>query len=92
MKFHNHFIFKFLSVTIFASCSEEAPPFAFMKPANFPNPTYTFENNPVTERGFNLGKQLFFDPLLSRDGTVSCTNCHQQATAFADGPQHPLRD
>ncbi|RLA69397.1 MAG: cytochrome B6 [Epsilonproteobacteria bacterium] len=23
-----------------------------------------------------LGKQLFFDPILSKDGTVSCTSCH----------------
>ena len=64
--------------------------YRFVKPSNFPEPTYTFDNNPVTKKGFELGKKLFFDPLLSRDGTVSCNSCHIQATAFADGQQHPL--
>ena len=73
--------------------SGDVPPdlaYVFVRPPHFPEPTYSFDNNPVTERGFELGKQLFFDPLLSRDGTVSCNSCHIQATAFADGPQHPL--
>ncbi|MDX2303377.1 MAG: cytochrome c peroxidase [Microscillaceae bacterium] len=64
--------------------------FVFKKPANFPEPTYTFKNNPVTKDGFLLGKKLFFDPILSRDGSVSCNNCHIQSTAFADSQQHPL--
>lgn len=67
----------------------EVDPYAFAVPAHFPEPTYTLENNPVTEAGFNLGKALFFDANLSRDGSVSCNNCHQQAIAFADNPAHP---
>lgn len=31
-----------------------------------------------------LGKLLFFDPILSRDGTISCASCHLPAFAFAD--------
>jgi len=31
-----------------------------------------------------LGKILFFDPILSRDSTVSCASCHKPAFAFAD--------
>ncbi len=71
---------------------EEAPDntYVFIKPTNFPEPTYTFKNNPVTKEGFLLGRRLFFDPLLSRDGSVSCNNCHIQSTAFADAQQHPL--
>ena len=64
--------------------------YRFVNPANFPEPTYTFENNPVTEAGFELGRRLFYDPMLSVDGTVSCNNCHQLALAFADAQQHPL--
>lgn len=64
--------------------------YAFEKPANFPEPTYTFENNPLTKEGFALGKKLFFDPMLSRDNSVSCNNCHQQSRAFADTPLHPV--
>lgn len=62
--------------------------FTFVKPSHFPEPTYTFDNNPVTEEGFKLGKKLFFDPILSRDKSVSCNNCHQQSRAFADSPLH----
>lgn len=64
--------------------------YEFKRPSNFPEPTYTFDNNPVTKDGFLLGRKLFFDPLLSRDGSVSCNNCHQQARAFADSDQHPV--
>lgn len=32
-----------------------------------------------------LGKHLFYDPILSRDSTVSCATCHKQELAFTDG-------
>ncbi len=69
---------------------EPSGTYVFTPPAHFPAPAYTFENNPVTEPGFELGKKLFYDPSLSRDGSVSCNNCHIQGTAFADAQQHPL--
>ena len=31
-----------------------------------------------------LGKLLFFDPVLSRDSTISCASCHRPEYAFAD--------
>jgi cytochrome c peroxidase len=31
-----------------------------------------------------LGERLFFDPILSRDRTVSCASCHKPEHAFAD--------
>src|SRR6476659_8836118 len=31
-----------------------------------------------------LGKLLFFDPLLSKDYTISCASCHKPDHAFAD--------
>jgi len=77
-----------------SSCNSEEPetskdPYNFEQPENFPEPTYTFDNNPVTNEGFELGRKLFFDPILSRDNSVSCNNCHQQSRAFADTPLHP---
>lgn len=80
------------------SCKKEDPTsgssqgnrYAFEVPSNFPKATYTFDKNPITEKGFKLGKKLFYDPLLSRDGSVSCNNCHIQSLAFADAQQHPL--
>ena len=51
-------------------------------PTNFPAPTYDLSKNPLTEEGFALGRKLFYDPLLSKDGSISCASCHQQDAAF----------
>lgn len=37
-----------------------------------------------------LGRELFFDRRLSRNGAVSCARCHQPERAFSDGRQHAL--
>ncbi len=55
----------------------------FVVPEGWPEPVYDFSKNPVTTAGFQLGRQLFYDPLLSRDTTISCASCHLQATGFA---------
>jgi cytochrome c peroxidase len=34
-----------------------------------------------------LGKALFFDPILSRDGTVSCASCHDLWSGGDDGKE-----
>lgn len=44
------------------------------------------ENNPVTVEGVELGRYLFYDPILSHDSTFSCGSCHFQARAFTDSP------
>jgi cytochrome c peroxidase len=33
----------------------------------------------------DLGRYLFFDPILSADGSVSCASCHHPDKGFADG-------
>ncbi|MDG1331084.1 MAG: cytochrome c peroxidase [Crocinitomicaceae bacterium] len=50
--------------------------------SDWPEPIYNFEQNPITEEGFQLGRKLFYDPMLSRDNTISCANCHLQYTGF----------
>lgn len=40
--------------------------------------------NPQTVEGVALGKKLFFDPILSRDNTISCASCHAPQHAFTD--------
>lgn len=57
-------------------------------PANFPAPAYNLSQNPVTEAGFNLGKKLFYDKIISRDSTISCADCHISYSAFSH-PDHP---
>lgn len=38
----------------------------------------------VVDRRVELGKKLFFDPILSRDRKVSCASCHKAEHGFAD--------
>ncbi|MFN2440318.1 MAG: cytochrome-c peroxidase [Chitinophagaceae bacterium] len=54
----------------------------FEVPQGFPLPQYSFQANPVTKEGFELGRRLFYDGQLSKDGSISCASCHQQAAAF----------
>lgn len=42
-------------------------------------------DNPPTRETIALGKKLFFSPLLSADGAISCATCHDPAKAFTDG-------
>ena len=57
-------------------------PIYFDIPKNWPKPVYDFSKNPLTEEGFQLGRNLFYDPILSRDNTISCASCHLQQTGF----------
>lgn len=57
-------------------------PLYFDIPKGWPTPTYDFSKNPLTEEGFQLGRKLFYDPIISRDSTISCASCHLQATGF----------
>ncbi|MEM7367561.1 MAG: cytochrome c peroxidase [Bacteroidota bacterium] len=52
-------------------------------PDHFPLPEIP-ANNPLTPAKADLGKRLFFDPILSRDRNLSCGSCHFQEHAFAD--------
>jgi len=38
-----------------------------------------------TAQQIDLGRYLFFDPLLSGDGTLSCASCHRPERGLADG-------
>ena len=54
----------------------------FESPENWPEPVYDFSNNQLTEEKIHLGRQLFYDPSLSRDKTISCSSCHLQFVGF----------
>lgn len=59
-------------------------PLPFLVPKGFPTPpTNIFTKNKLTQEGFELGKKMFYDGNLSKDGEVSCASCHQQFAAFA---------
>lgn len=57
-------------------------PLDFQIPSNFPNPVQDISQNYPTQKGFELGRKLFYDGKLSRDGTISCAFCHEQSSAF----------
>lgn len=46
---------------------------------------YIPSDNPLTIAKVELGRQLYFDGRLSRDGTISCATCHDPAKGFSDG-------
>lgn len=76
-----------LILPFFWSCTDNDDvyqniPLAFEVPPNFPALAYDLANNPPTEKGFELGKKLFYDGRLSSDGLVSCGFCHIQQNAF----------
>ncbi len=54
----------------------------FNYPSYFPSPTYDIASNPPTEKGFLLGKRLFYDGRLASDGVISCGFCHIQDFSF----------
>lgn len=79
----------FLLLPFVWSCSnDDSPevyqniPIDFKVPSNFPALSYNLQNNPLTEKGFELGKKLFYDGRLASDGLVSCGFCHIQEDAF----------
>lgn len=51
-------------------------------PAGFPQPAYMFQDNPLSQEGFELGRKLFYDGRLSIDNLHPCSSCHQQIAAF----------
>lgn len=57
-------------------------PLEFKVPSNFPPLAYDLTNNPPTQKGFELGKKLFYEGRLASDGIVSCGFCHIQEDAF----------
>lgn len=60
-------------------------PYPFPEMMYFPK-VPEFSSNPVTIEGAELGRYLFYDPILSSDSTISCSSCHNQKTAFSNSP------
>ncbi len=76
-------------VALVSACrkSESAPsaptPLTLKVPAGFPAPNDIFRDNPLTKEGVELGRVLFYDGRLAKDGLISCGSCHQPFAAFA---------
>jgi cytochrome c peroxidase len=70
-----------LAVMALAFTSAKDP--LFVQPENWPLPEYNFSRNPLHHEVVQLGRALFYDPILSRDNTISCASCHSQFNGFA---------
>mgnify|MGYP003328069336 FL=1 len=55
----------------------------FNPPKYFPIPVYNFRLNPSDSIKIELGRVLFYDPILSANSTISCASCHSPFNAFA---------
>lgn len=90
-----HKFYSSLVILIFVvSCGKEQENNSFSPTPQKPDLPYYFENlyaeptdNPNTIEGVALGKALFFEKQLSRNGEISCATCHQPQKAFTDGLQ-----
>lgn len=49
----------------------------------FNNPPVPADNQ-LTVEGVQLGRMLFYEKKLSKNGSLSCASCHKQADAFTD--------
>lgn len=71
------------------SCKEDPPvDVVELEPYVFPTINHFSaipENpeNPATKQGVELGRRLFFDPILSKNMTVSCATCHEPSKSFS---------
>jgi len=68
---------------------EPADPSLGLTPYEVPLPAYLETlpapaDNPLTHAGVDLGRRLFYDPILSGSDTISCATCHHQERSFAD--------
>jgi cytochrome c peroxidase len=66
-------------------CGLTAADFDPAKPPPGLKPVPVPADNPLTPEKIELGKQLYFDPRLSRDNTVSCATCHDPEKGWSNG-------
>ncbi|MCB0568340.1 MAG: hypothetical protein KDC66_01180 [Phaeodactylibacter sp.] len=80
----------FLAAAVVACTPEGAEPalpqsdYALEEPEHFQRLALP-EDNPLAIAGVELGRRLFYDPILSADSSLSCSSCHLQERAFTDG-------
>ena len=67
------------AATVFAGLTAFAAEPAGLPPVAHP------KDNPPSEEKILLGKQLYFDPRLSSDGTISCASCHDPKKGWSNG-------
>lgn len=73
-----------LLILLTGSFMQQGPtPLRLRVPRGWPAPEKIYQYNPLTQEGFALGRKLFYDGRLSKDGSIPCAGCHQPFAAFA---------
>jgi cytochrome c peroxidase len=62
------------------------------KAENFFKSISTIEPIAIPQNKLDLGKKLFFDKALSKNGTISCNSCHNLATFGVDNKSFSIGD
>src|SRR5687767_6871497 len=74
------------SVIFFESCKKTdvhtTTPLDFKIPGGWPQPKEFFINNRANEETFQLGRKLFYEVNLSKDGKFPCSSCHEPFASF----------
>lgn len=79
-----------VALVLLCACRAESPVLSYVDYAHpntvrFLGPLPEPETNRFRKEAIVLGRRLFYEPLLSANGKVSCATCHAQHLAFSDG-------
>ena len=75
-------IFILLGVIAFLLSFRIYDAYLFNIPKNWPQPYYDFSKNELSAQKIELGRILFYDPILSANNKISCASCHSPYSAF----------
>ncbi|HEY3387664.1 MAG TPA: cytochrome-c peroxidase, partial [Saprospiraceae bacterium] len=77
-------------ISLLTACGEEEPQGVAYDPTPYhleigtlPPPLLPPDNT-LTKAGVQLGRMLFYEKAMSKDGSISCADCHQQKDMFSD--------
>jgi cytochrome c peroxidase len=83
-----HIAYSLIISILFIGCTKDPAvkpvnDFTRNMPSEFSSVNYPADNA-YTEARWELGKKLFYDPILSIDTSLSCASCHKSELAFSD--------
>lgn len=81
MKFNKVIGFTVLGLLCSFAVLDENPLKLFY-PEYWPDPIANLSSDNLSNEEIELGRHLFYDPILSADSTISCASCHLSFTAF----------
>lgn len=94
----NTYLTLFILALIIVACNKKDPveePATYdptpyeLEIGDFPTPDLPLDN-PLTIAGVQLGRMLFYEPMLSKDGSQACADCHKQEEVFSDMRQFSI--